>query len=29
MFGSCTPNRCSMTRTIEVWSNTSEHTQPP
>ena len=29
MFGSRTPNRCSMNRMIEVWSKTSEHTQPP
>ena len=29
MFGSRTPNRCSMNRMMEVWSKTSEHTQPP
>ena len=29
MFGSRTPNRFYMNRMIEVWSNTSEHTQPP
>jgi hypothetical protein len=29
MLGSWTPNRCSMNRTIDVWSNTWEHTQPP
>ncbi len=29
MFGSRTPNRFSMNRMIEVWSKTSEQTQPP
>jgi hypothetical protein len=29
MFGSCTPKRFSMNCTIEVWSKTSEQTQPP
>ena len=29
MWGSCTPNRFSRNRMIEVWSNVSEHTQPP
>ena len=29
MFGSITPKRFSMKRIIEVWSNTSEQTQPP
>jgi hypothetical protein len=29
MFGSCTPKRFSMNRMIEVWSKTSEQTQPP
>ena len=27
--GSSTPNRRSMNRRIDVWSNVSEHTQPP
>ena len=29
MLGSLTPKRCSMKRMSEVWSNTSELTQPP
>src|SRR5579884_714634 len=29
MFGSSTPKRCSINRTIEVWSKTSEFTHPP
>ena len=29
MFGSCTPKRASRKRITEVWSNTSEFTQPP
>ena len=29
MFGSRTPKRFSTKRMIEVWSKTSEHTQPP
>jgi hypothetical protein len=29
MCGSFTPKRRSMNRMIEVWSNTSEQTQPP
>src|SRR5436309_3160710 len=29
MFGSFTPNRASMKRITDVWSNTSEQTQPP
>ena len=29
MLGSCTPKRRSMNRMIEVWSKTSEQTQPP
>ena len=29
MFGSWTPKRASMKRISDVWSNVSEHTQPP
>src|SRR6478609_6875720 len=29
MFGSSTPNRASMKRMSDVWSNVSEQTQPP
>src|SRR5579872_5692258 len=28
-FGTSTPNRVSRNRSIEVWSNRSEHTHPP
>ena len=29
MLGSVTPKRCSMKRMDDVWSKTSEQTQPP